>query len=532
MPKFPLGDITSLGLITDIDPRSLRMGAWTEVRNVRFYNGRMEKFKGHKQVYGTLLHAPYSLLYVTNQVSQAWIYMGMEEVGAYIDGAHADITPNEFTFSTSSIPWNSFLFFNLPILNNGIDLPHMWADVDALQLLEPLTNWPATLRARVIRPYKNYLLALNVTESGTNYPHSLIWSNPAGPGDVPDSWDYTDPTNDAGRTSVADGVGGTIVDGLILGDSFIVYKERSVWEFPFTGRLPFLFEPTMLFPGEGGLGLLNANCACLIRNGTYHFAAGGESLYVHNGRDIDRISEARIEDYLYKDIDPTNYFRAFTVANPAYQEVWFCYPEAGATWPNKALVWNWQGGQFTYRDLAPAGSIAPGVILAENTDQAYWDAADMVNDWEDWDGFWYEIFHQPSERKLVQADPINSKLYWIDEGNLFDEDGISAWAVRLNIPLTEETTGGALRNAEKGDRFILTEIWPLASGRLGISFGSAQKVEGAVTWSAVKTIDCALENKKGFYVNGVELSLRIDFLDEDSDLLAAQVKVERTGISI
>lgn len=533
MPKIPLPNLTRLGLIQDIEPQALAMGAWSGMRNARINNGRVEKFKGHSQVYGELLHSPYGLLYTTNQLKQAWLYMGLTHVAAYIDGNHFDVTPEGFTFGTSiSDLWTADLFFNLPLLNNGVDVPHIWADIDEGEKLIPLPNWPATWRAKVLRPFKNYIMGLDLTEDGTRYPHLQFWSNPAAPGEVPSSWDHTDPTNDAGRVDLGDGQGGILIDALPLRNSMIIYKERSVWETVITGNPVFPLANEQLFIGEAGMGILSRHCVSPIREGTSHFVVGSEFIYIHDGRQHERISANRVEEALYRDINPEAINRCFTALNVEYSEVWFCYPEVDAIWPSKALVWNWREGQFYPRDLLPAATIRSGVILVDGSEQAlYWDAEDMEGDWDDWTGSWYPIRHHPGERKLLQADPINSKLYYLDDGDDFGGQPIVSWVERLSLPLTEEATGGKLR-AEKGDRLQVTETWPQATGGgITVQLGAGQVIDGPITWTSVKPFNPKTQQNIPFYVTGVEIALRVALESPEAQFWGMSLVVDVTGIS-
>lgn len=43
--------------------------------------------------------------------------------------------------------------------------------------LATLPGWGATDVAAVVRPYKNFLIALNITKGAVNYPHMVKWSH-------------------------------------------------------------------------------------------------------------------------------------------------------------------------------------------------------------------------------------------------------------------------------------------------------------------------------------------------------------------
>ena len=105
--------------------------------------------------------------------------------------------------------------------------------------LRTLHGWSSTWTAKILAPFKDYLLAFDVTKNGTHYPHMMKWGAAAVPGAIPHSWDSTD--IDPGRWQ-----GGhcrnTGFDGgcSALGDAMIVYKERSMYAVRYVGYPSFL----------------------------------------------------------------------------------------------------------------------------------------------------------------------------------------------------------------------------------------------------------------------------------------------------
>ena len=93
-------------------------------------------------------------------------------------------------------------------------------------------GWSSTWTAKILAPFKDYLLAFDVTKNGTHYPHMMKWA-PLRSGAIPHSWDSTD---DTGRWEVD--IAETpdlMVDALPLGDALIVYKERSMYAVRYVG---------------------------------------------------------------------------------------------------------------------------------------------------------------------------------------------------------------------------------------------------------------------------------------------------------
>ena len=122
------------------------------------------------------------------------------------------------------------------------DTPQMWYPASSGQVLQALQGWGTVLSntnitatnttAAVIRSYNHYLIALNITgplTSGSsvvyNNPNMVWWSNLALPGALPVSWDYGNANYDSGQQILGDS-DGYLVDGLQLGNNFIIYKTR------------------------------------------------------------------------------------------------------------------------------------------------------------------------------------------------------------------------------------------------------------------------------------------------------------------
>src|SRR5690606_3690877 len=124
-----------------------------------------------------------------------WIYPTLDSIYRTEGSNHTDITRPDGPYAgTESDYWNGGVLNSVPILNNGVDVPQAWPY--GANTFEDIASWPSTLRAKVIRPYKNYLIAMNLTDNSVLEPHSIAWSTAADPGFVPDSWADNDPTKE------------------------------------------------------------------------------------------------------------------------------------------------------------------------------------------------------------------------------------------------------------------------------------------------------------------------------------------------
>ena len=66
--------------------------------------------------------------------------------------------------------------------------------------------------------------------------------------------------------------------------------------------------------------------------------------------------------YIFRNIDSTNYKRAFVTTNPQRNEVLICFPETGSSDCNIAAVWNWKDKTWGIRSIGATNYGATGLI--------------------------------------------------------------------------------------------------------------------------------------------------------------------------
>lgn len=369
MTRVTIAGFGRPGLIRDLAGHDLTPEAWNEVRNARFGPYGARAFGGDGLVLDTAVVPPYWLKAFPPITSPLWVYAGLEKVYAYDGSSHTDITRLAGDYSAAvQERWQGEVFNGLGIFNNTFDVPQLWSEFDASTPLVDLTNWPATLRCKVLRPHGFFLIALYTIESSVDRPYRIRWSHPAAPGTVPASWALNDPTVDSGEFDEAESPD-YIVDGLSLGQLFIVYKQKSTYAMQFVGR-PNIFAKWPILPTRG---LLTRDCVTAIPQG--HFAVSTDDIYVHTGqRESDKsIVEATLRDWVFRQIDTANFFNCYVVNYERRGEVWFCFPESGETFPTLALVWNRITGGVGVRDLFGSPYIYPGPV--ETTVSMTWDGS-------------------------------------------------------------------------------------------------------------------------------------------------------------
>jgi hypothetical protein len=505
MAKVPVANVGTIGVIKDLAPHELPSEAWSDARNVRFFDGKSVKFLGHKQIFGTPLQAPRFVLEVPVDDGNWWLYAGLTGAFVYDGTTHFDITNTGGPYSVSiPLPWTGGLLGGIPIICQPADPPQQWNPVATGQELTDLDNWPAATFARVMKPFPPYMVALNITKAAGNLPHMVKWSHPADPGFVPPSWDETDPTRDAGEVELADVHAGILLDELTLGTLNIIYKESSTWGMQHIGgRSIFRF-----FPISGESGILSTHCVSLLGDGRHHFVATGSDVVIHDGQTITSIADRRWRRWLDRNIDTDNFGRSFTVMNLPKREAWFCFPQIGRTLPSLAFTWNWGDGSTGLRELQDVSYMEPGVI-SETDISDTWDSGPDVA-WDSDTVVWGDQTFKPQELSLLMLNPTDSKFFQADTGEIFDETNMKSYVERTGLTLAGVDREGRPK-VDPAVRKLVTEVWPrVTGGALNVRVGAQETPDSTIVWQAPQRFDPETQEKVDVCVSGKYIAVRFE----------------------
>ena len=373
--------------------------------------------------------------------------------------------------------WTATVIGGVLVMTNGVDEPQYWELISGhpatIQKMQNLNNWTASEECKSMRAFRSFLVALNVTKSGINYSRLVKWSTEAATQLTPTSWDEASATVDAGEYELADTKGG-ILDGLPLRDTFMIYKEDSIYGMTYVGT-PFIFSFRQLSPS---VGALSKNCVAEFDGG--HFIFGNGDVYINDGQRVQSILPHKIRDYIFSEIDGANFKRSFVVADYGNTEMWACFPTptSSGNQCNKAVVWNWTNQAFTIRDIPDLAHIGYGTIDDPNSFTT-WAAA--IPTWSSALGTWTATWSQ-SENVLVMASPTDTKLYRNASGNREDTTDMTSFIAR---------TGMAITAQQQNDQSIVKRIkaiWPKmevtgSDNTVNVYVGTQNSTEEAVSWS-------------------------------------------------
>lgn len=241
-----------------------------------------------------------------------------------------------------------------------------------------------------------------------NFPFMVKWSHPADPGSFPVSWDHTNPAFDAGELDIAEGAD-PIVDGLQLRDSFIVYKESSIWRMDYTGG-PFVFRLSKVL---GSSGALNRNC--IVEVDGVHVVLTNQDVIVHDGQTATSVLDKQTRRFLFQQIDQPSMDKAFVFKNTFFNEVYVCFPQIGSSVCDRAMVWNYKDKTVTFRDMPNVHHAAFGPVDESGTTTWSADTDAWASDLSVWNGGGLV----PNTARVLFASD-NGKLYLLDASAYFD----------------------------------------------------------------------------------------------------------------
>jgi len=487
MALIPIDNVGEMGIVKDINPWQLPPNVWSEGNNVRAEHGAIQKSPGYLEVMESCPIAPYYITNLEAGTSSYWIVGGLTKIYVWNGSAWTDITRSsggDYS-ATAAENWTSTVLGGILIMANGYDDPQFWAlGANGLPStgtnMADLTAWPTSTECFSLRAFRSFLISLNVTKSAVNYPNLVKWSTEAATQTVPASWDETNATIDAGEYSLEDSKG-KILDGLLLADSFMIYKEDSTYMMTYIGT-PFIFAFRQISPN---VGALTKNCVAEFDGG--HFVFGNGDMYINDGQKLTSLLPHKMRDHVFNNISGDDYQKSFVVADYGNTEMWACYVSQSNTTNaqcDKALVWNWSNGTFTERDLPNLGFIgygtegnplAPGSWNASTTN---WNT-DTLN----WNQSATTSFFNLAGKTLVMASPTNTKIFRHETGNTEDGSNMTSYIQRTGLIIDEQG------NPDQAMVKHISSVWPKMkvnpdsdSDTVNIYVGSQMSTEDSITW--------------------------------------------------
>ncbi|MET3712619.1 hypothetical protein ABIC65_003337 [Sphingomonas trueperi] len=454
-------------MVTDMNPADIEdPSVFTAGVNVRFSNGRVSRGPAPRTVALLDFEPGHALSIPPASGGYDEIVMVSADFSTIkrLNGsAYDDLTPPGQVGSSEAQPITSCFLGGVSYLNRESHVPLFKAPGDPGYSKIPA--WPDADRCKVLRAFKDQLIALGVTKNGAYYPTMVKWSDITGFGVPPGSWDPTSTTNSAGENIVNE-MQHSIVDGLALRNSFIVYCTNSVWQMDYVGG-DFIFAFTKLFDERG---VINANCVVQVAG--QHFVFDRNDLYVHDGIEQRSIADAKVKEFVFEALDTSRAHLCFVSHDARLTEIRFCYPSADrlvgfhnpTTGCNRAAVYNYANGTWTFYDLPNVtGSCRSSLISG-----ASWDDDDTLT-WDTAEGLFATTEGDESQHVLFVGRP--DLKAGITAPRLYGYDLIAGGVLALPIerevlkPSFVERTGIDLDSLGKNlTQYVhLQTLWPQLS---------------------------------------------------------------------
>lgn len=514
MSVIPVRRLDQVGIIKDVDPYDLPLNAFSDGVNIIFDERGVSRTPVARSVVDPLWKAPIFVagyrpasgadetLVCAKDGTMRWF-----KGGTMLGTDAGAMTPA----GDSHTSWTRTTLSDVFYINRRESIPmRRLPGSDALGNLE---GWDTGWRCHALRAFKDLLVALNVTKGGTQYGAMVKWSDIAPVGAVPPSWDHTVTTNSAGENVIGELDSG-IVDGLALGDNFIIYGEQQVWTMSLIPG-PFVFAFRKLFD-EGGL--INQNS--VVEYEARHYVFGTNDIYVHDGARKRSIVDLRVRNFVYSSLQTKNRDRCFVIAHPGWKLIMFCYvsdhravygPDPGSGC-NFAAVFAPQSNTWSFMDMP--WLVASDLVNIDKT--ANWD--ETTTPWDEMGGSWQDqsdpatrhivagccacgLATRPSTNRLLGLDFLAGRLTYPVDLELLEDSFVE----RIGIDLDEIS--------ELQQSALLTSIWPQCYSNepgalLRVYLGSSMAPATTPTLVEAGSIDPTVADRIDYVIDGKYLAMR------------------------
>jgi len=392
------------------EPSQLPATVWDEAQNVTFRHGITKKVTGYEQGFGKTGENNDSSLFPESVLSLRddtqdfywWAYASFDSenkaklLRITSANVHTDVTPVGDIIKDDNFSWTNDSINAVPYFT--YQQPYRW---DGSTQFERYTYFPDHIKVDTVRTYRNFHIGMNfetvdfdpsapplnwgsaITDeeareeyAGTFGPwnagkhqNAIWWSSDVIGKDTDVVWSDADPTKSSGWNFLG-GAGGPIIDGKTMRDSFMIYRERSVWQMTYVGGIN-VFAFKEVFTDAGCLG---KDCVAEIEG--QHFVVGQSDIYGHNGVQKTSIADGVTRKEIFDSIDPSYIRNVFIATKYQDKELWVCIPEASTNIDGKcniAFVYNWEEKTWSRRNI-PNMVCSAYTILSISEGDISWNA--------------------------------------------------------------------------------------------------------------------------------------------------------------
>lgn len=501
MAQVVINNLAQYGVISDIAPFQSPPNAWTSARNVSFESGGVSKSGNRSEV---MVPTTEVVNKIYNKSGKVYYTTGKKVYQATGVG-NVDVSKGLAEY-TATDEWFVTELSNVLVFVNESEVPQMFLPTDSE--LSDLTGWGVEnpseegdvipWRTSRIRAYKNFLVAIGMIEDGKEYTQRVRWSDLALPNEAPPSWDATDTTKSAGFNDLSE-ARGKLVDGLVMGDYFILYTTQEVFLVSYVGGNN-IFSFRKVFDN---VSILAPECAAPVNGG--HFVVTTSDVIIHNGSSWQSIITDKIKQNLFSAIGNGDPNKVKVQAYPAKNEIWVLYPSSKGANLDRAAIYNLDNGTWTFRELPSLTAISYGVIPSD--DDKIIDTQTQIIDTDD------NIINgvgQDFVKGSLFASATDLVWWAIDEG--------VSGTVNLPCSMIKQNLDFDDWGVEATQHKQIKAIYPQfqGSGVVNISVGIAENPYDAPRWSESVPFTIGSDRKADFRVTGRYISVRFEGFESAS----------------
>jgi hypothetical protein len=512
--------LADAGVLADVEPYELPVGGWSFAVNARFNERKIEHAPVWRKAATLGTVDPRFVFSEAGTSGSDTLLVGYKngKVYKWSNGVETDYSKVGYVTSAVEATWTNCSLANVCYVNRSDREP--WGLTPGASAFTGITGWNAAWTAKILRAYNDALIALNVTESGINYPTLIRTSDIVDtPGTFPTTWNEADPTNNATRNPLTE-MKGEIKDACVLGRDLIIYGSSQNFVMRADGSTNVYSFDRLPFDG----GAINANCAVEV-NGM-HYVFGPNDIYRHDGLTKVSVIDGKNRKLVYRTMNASKASKFFVQYNPADETIKFCYvgsdPFAhflGGTGCNRAAVLHVPTGRWVFDDLPLVFS---GVLSGISINSPTWST--ITGTWATIGGSWQD-FEDGLKKAPIYVGELNS-TYSLSTA-LYVNDPYGAGAVvtspvdtNATAPMYLERQGIDLDevNADlRGNKQIIS-IYPQGSvdadaAPLEFSFAAASNFGETATFGDYQTYDPRNDSKLDFDMNGRFLAMRVHHND-------------------
>jgi hypothetical protein len=503
MADIPVRDLVRGGGVNkDSQANTLPLNTFSELIHARFTGGRVERI-GDTELYQDSYSDPELLqsrahFSITRSGADGHLLITSDSVFYDVGSGWIDVTPS-YSVLGDRDEWACEQYGD-SIIISGLGGEPLVLAPGAVEFV-PFADWNPNLQAGKVFAYKNFLIAINIIDTGNVGVGLVIWSHPVLDGDAVNVEWTNLATNLAGANILAD-ANSAILDGGVLADSAILYTDSTVWRMDATnavlGLTAAVFNFRRIFEDQGIL-----RPRCFVEVDKKHFVIGKDDIYVNDGIKKVSIVDERIARFFYGRLGTEGF--AFVIHHPKPNEIIFAYAAAEFQQANEAFVFNYQYMAFTRWIFSENESFFKYLSVAALFDLAVESWETLPGTWLDYmTTTWNDLFPTVRTKTLFGLNVEEDQLYYVDTDTAYSVTPGTMVIERVDMDLKEV-------DGTPGNVTYLNRMIPAITGygTCQIQFGGRNLLNEPIRWKNPVTYDIATAWKADARVSYRYLAIRI-----------------------